>query len=131
MNKAPIAVGEVFEVPYPFVRDTYHGIEQDEEGEGWHEVALPSWKPGTRSEYTGAPDGDTGSVADAMGAQILTVISLHRPGKYPERVFFTRQWRDPDGKVWGKTKLRITTRGAFSALCAGYRHSFDLKSETA
>ena len=120
MKHAAPAVGEVFTVPYPFVQDTWVEHYDGEDGPETDEV--PTWKPGVRSESV-----DVGMEADAIGAQILTVVGVYRPGHFPTRVFYSRQWRDPDGKVFGKAKLRITTVPAFVGLTRGYRHPFELR----
>lgn len=127
-NAAP-AIGEVFTVPHPFVRDTWHGLDMDEAGIREH--AVPTWRPGTRAEESADPNAYYGeqsvvNVADAMGAQELTVVGVYRPGRFPTRVFYTRQWRDPDGKSFGKTKCRISTVPAFRAIVAGYRVPFEM-----
>jgi hypothetical protein len=115
---------EVFEVVYPFVRDTFTTHEADSEGAFGAEI--PTWKPGTRNEMV-YPD-DCESVADALGAQILTVVSRHKPGRFPARVFYTRQWRDPDGRVFGKGGCRVATAEKFKRLSTRYGHPFKLKS---
>jgi hypothetical protein len=113
---------EEFIIEYPFVRSTY--TEQDEEG--MSEVAC--WKPGVEFVPTGQYGEDVDTVAHGVGKQRLTVISRHRPGKFPERVFYVRQWIDPDGKAFGKPKLRITTACAFTTLCRGYRYHFEVRN---
>lgn len=123
------AIGQVFEVPYPFVQDTWVEHYVGEDGPTTDEV--PTWKPGPRNEMRTAPYGEEyyPSVADAMGTQVLTVVGIYRPGRFPTRVFFTRQWRDPDGKVFGKLKCRIATLAAFAALTQGYRFPFEMKEQ--
>lgn len=117
----PVAEGHVFRAPYPFVRVTYHEADED----GVSEV--PSWAPGTRFEGMGPECG--GSVADGMGEIFLTVVSVHKPGRYPTRVFFTRQWRRPDGNVFGRSALQIATLEKFRRLARGYAHEFVLRPE--
>lgn len=120
--------------PYPFVRDEHcvEGVDHD---------GLPlciqfgNWRPGTRMESRGlrAPyyeEEIIDCLADGMGQIELTAISIHRPGKFPTRVFFTRHWIDPDGKRFGKNKLRMTTVNAFAALTTGYRHDFEMAKVT-
>lgn len=114
--------GEVFDVVYPFVRDTYNEPDFDTEGGGYNEV--PTWKPGVRFEERSA--GAVESCADALGTMRLTVVSVHKPGRFPTRVFYTRAWVNPDGKAFGKSKLRVTTAGPFRVLTHGYRHSYVL-----
>lgn len=98
--------GARFTVPYPYVRD---------------EDAGARWRPGTREDATGE---DVENVADAIGAQELEVVSLHQPGKYQHRVFFKRQWIDPDGRRFGKAGLRVASIRKFRALVAGYAHPY-------
>lgn len=110
--------GDTFEVPHPFCRDTYSCYDGDGSS------SIPTWKPGVRNEYV-LPD-DSECVADAMGAQLITVLGTYRPGNFPMRVFFTRQWRDPDGKVFGKRKCHSKTLGMFRSMVRGYRVDFRL-----
>lgn len=128
MRRQPPEVGRVFEVPYPFIKDTW--IEHYDGEDGPMTDEIPTWRPGTRAESCDVGNAyshiERWAEADAMGAQILTVVSVHKPGRFPTRVFYTRQWRDPDGKTFGKTKCRITTVPAFITLIAGYRVAFEL-----
>lgn len=103
--------------PYPFVREIVPDFEGTEAG-----GEVMSWRPGTRSVYV-YPD-DAEAVADGMGCIVLTEVSRHKPGRYPERVFYVRSWIDPDGRRFGKGALRMTTATAFERLCKGYRHEF-------
>lgn len=115
------AAGQVIEVAgYPFVRTVYHGCDAD------GEFQTDGWRPGVKFE-SGEDLCDHAAVADGLGAMLLTVVSVHKPGDFPERVFFTRQWRDPDGNVFGKTR-RLLTRSAagLTNLCRGYRHHFEV-----
>lgn len=114
--------GERFEFSYPFARSTYARFDGDEDGFGTTEV--PTWKVGVRHADKG--EGDVESLADGLGRCVLTVISVHKPGKYPVRVFFTRTWVSPDGKAFGKGTCRVTTAAAFATLAHGYRHPFVL-----
>jgi hypothetical protein len=104
-------------IPYPFVRCKVEIFD----GEG--PATIDSWRPGTEdwSDYY-----HERRYADAMGTMTLTEVSRHKPGKYPERVFYTRKFTTPDGTTFGKGALRVTTAGAFKRLCAGFRHKFDL-----
>lgn len=117
------AIGEVFTVSYPFSRDTYEALDIDEEGIST--ATVPSWKVGPKPEHV-YPD-DCQDVADGIGQCAIVVVSVHKPGRYPARVFFTRSWIAPDGKAFGKGKLRIAVAGAFRALIGGYRHQFVLR----
>ena len=112
-----IQPGQTIEVQnYPFCRETFVG----------HDAGGPfsdeCWRPGCDKD-TDEFDHYT-YAADATGHMLLTIVSTHKPGRYQERVFYTRQWRDPDGKVFGSPKLRVTSANAFKRLAKGYRHSF-------
>lgn len=100
--------------PYPMIRTTYD--DGDPEG-GPRE----SWKPGV--EWVAVHPDNQRPEADAMGSVALTVISIHKPGGYPERVFYLQQWIAPDGREFGKRKLRVTTTAAFLRRARGYRYS--------
>lgn len=127
MSEPEITPGAFYEVAYPFVLDEFLTYD------GGGEFTVKSWRPGVRFEaaWTGTPGADprTDTVVDAMGTQILTVISIHKPGRFPTRVFYTQAWRAPTGKAFGKARLRIATLGAFRAMLRGYRHEFDLVAE--
>ena len=111
-----IAPGAVFAVRYPFLRDNF--TKTDWDGDGVSEITLRTWKPGC-GYRPHAPD-DVEPFCHAEGQMELTVIDVHKPGKYPARVFFTRQWVGPDGKRFGKTALRIMTMPAFKRRAAGW-----------
>jgi hypothetical protein len=116
---------EVYEVRYPFVRDVYQEMDSDESGFGY--VDVPSWKPGVRMEARGREGEYTDSIADGVGKMRLTVVSRHTPSlKYRERVFYTRQWIDPDGRSFGKRGLRMCGAAAFKRMCSGYRYPFEM-----
>lgn len=114
--------GAEIEVAHPFVREKY--TQQDEDGT----AEVMSWRPGTRQENI-LPD-DAEEVADGIGTQVIRIVSVHKPGKYPTRVFFTRSWRDPQGNEFGKNKLCIAVASAFRRRCRGYSVEYRLK-ETA
>lgn len=107
-------------IPYPFVRCKATIFD----GEGPAEI--DSWKPGTEGRWEDDV-GNSEMFADGMGTMTLTEVSRHKPGKYPERVFYTRKFTTPDGNTFGKGALRVTTAGAFKRLCAGFRHEFVLE----
>lgn len=115
----PPQPGEIFEHAYPFVHSTYTEMDED----GCAEV--PCWKPGVRFENT--YHGDTDSIADGTGKQIITVVDSFKPGRFPTRVFYTRRWVNPDGKEFGKGLLRIAAIQSFRTLVRGYRHEVTLR----
>ena len=108
-----IIEGETYTVECPFVRTTYTHFDVDGSEE------RPSWKPGIEWELS-APD-ESEAVADGIGSVLYTVVSLHPlPRPYSARVFFVREWIDPDGKRFGKKALRIMGIAAFRRRLNGY-----------
>ena len=123
-----LETGGMLSVAYPFVRDTYKSYEFD--GDGFSEVEASTWRPGIRYEHQGPhPYSSPVCVADAVGRMEITIISTHKPGRFPARVFYTRQWVDPDGKRFGKTKLMMMTQSAFNSLLHGYRWPYELSAQ--
>ena len=115
--------GQVLEVKnYPFTRFVFHGF--DIEGP----FSDDGWRPGCETDTN--DEGVRDYSADALGAMLLEVVQVvSLPGNFAPRVFYVRQWRDPDGKVFGKRLCRVTTVSAFSKLLKGYRHEFYLDGE--
>lgn len=122
-EKVQIEPGAEFVFSYPFIRAWYD--ELIAAPEGFDTVQRPCWKPGV--EFVCDARGETYAEAHGEGFQRVAVVSVHRPSvRYPERVFYTRQWEDPDGKRWGKPSLKIKTIAAFRSLVAGYRHQYEV-----
>lgn len=113
-----LKAGDVFTVAYPFRRILYDI--GDDEG-GIRQVL--SWKPG--AEFAGENMFGR-SVCDAHGEgqQVVTVVSVHQPGSFPTRVFFTRKWVDPDGATFGKNALKIKTADAFRRMVRSYAFQY-------
>lgn len=112
------SAGEVFTIVYPSVRDTYSAFDE----EGAHEA--DTWKPGIN--YVQVSEDHSAPVADAVGSATFTVVDTFKPGRFPRRVFFTRQFVNPDGRQFGKTKLHIATLDKFRRLTRGYQHPFGI-----
>jgi hypothetical protein len=109
-----IKTGDVFCVRYPFVRkhvDEHFGGCFAEKGPHF-------WMPGVGHRPCSPEDSE--AVANGEGWQILTVVSTHKPGRFPTRVFYTQQWEDPDGKAFGRQSCRVLTEQAFRARAAGF-----------
>jgi hypothetical protein len=114
--------GQEIRAPYPFIRTSYEAMP---EGPDEVPVEKPTWRPGVEHELTDNT-GSTITYADMMGEVYYQVVAIFKPGTFPERIFFVRQWIDPDGRWFGKGKLHITTTQAFRRLCGGYRHDFEM-----
>lgn len=117
-----LTAGQEFKNTYPFIRDTYTAF--DEEGE----YQRKTWRPGVSMEAYGPYGDEVDILAHGEGFQILTVVDVHKPGRYPTRVFYTRSWIDPDGKAFGKPRLRIATVEQFKRLSAGFRYAYDVEA---
>lgn len=116
-----ICEGSEHRVAYPMVLEPVTLLDEG----GPYETK--SWRPGVRY-VNEAPCGESAAYADGVGWMIIKVVSVHKPGKYPERVFYTRTWIDPAGLVFGKKKLRVTTTQAFRAMAKGYRYEYEVES---
>lgn len=116
----PIA-GEIYRVRYPFVRCDVTLCGED----GPYETK--SWRPGVNIELCGPWGEDTDIVANGEGEMILTVVDVHKPGRFPTRVFYTRQFVSPDGHTFGKRGLRMTTVDAFKRRAAGFKLAYDVE----
>lgn len=103
--RGDIVAGETYSAWWAFKRTTYTRF--DEEGGSEVETWAPGW------EYEAFGPEDSVPVWQGQGAQLRTVVAVYKPGRFPERVFYTRRWRDPDGKEFGRDGLRITTAEAF------------------
>jgi len=114
-----ISIDQVFEVDYPFYLGEYTRYYAGEVEMG------ETWVPGCKSEII-YPD-DCGFVAEGMGKMLLTLVDIHKPGRFPERVFYTRKWIDPDGDTFGSSRLHITTTPTFKRRAAGYYHEYRIK----
>ncbi len=117
-----LSEGRTYEAWYPFLREEYQGPPTQVGPEDWLESPVETtWRPGWKFEPLPPYGEDTEEVWDGAGEQLRTVISIHKPGTYPARVFYVRQWRDPDGKVFGKTALRVIAASAFRTWLRGER----------
>lgn len=118
------SAGQVVRIVYPFVRDTY--TQFDEEGG----VTVPTWRPGVRYEVCGPYGEDAEAVADGEGEAEFTVVDTFKPGRFPERVFLTRRFVNPDGKTFGKGKLHIWTLEKLRRLSRGFQVPYRLADTT-
>lgn len=115
-RQSKFAAGQFHEVAYPFVRELVSLFDGEGPADTW------SWRPGVRYELV--PPDDSEAIADGLGQVSYTVVATFKPGSFPERVFYTRRWRAPDGREFGKSCLHIATAAKFTGLLTGYRHEF-------
>lgn len=108
---------KVTTIPYPFVRCKASIFD----GEGYAEI--DSWRPGT--EY-GPPDpySDVERQADGIGSMTITEVGRYKPGRFPERVFYTRTFTTPDGVAFGKGGLHVAVASKFSRITTRYGHPY-------
>lgn len=92
--------------------------------------AILGWRAGVFPR-----DGDGGSYqsytewdANGEGVARFTVISVHKPGKYPARVFYTREFVSPDNMpIHNKERrLHICSVAAFKKRVEGWPYSYDV-----
>lgn len=114
------SAGDVFTVAYPFIREHVSLFGED----GPYEAV--KWRPGASYELCG-PEGDVDILAHGEGQMVLSVQDVHKPGRFPTRVFFTRHFVDPDGNRFGKQGLKIMTVDAFKRRARGYRDDYDVE----
>lgn len=121
----PLAAGVTYSAWHPFKRDEYAPIpdEGPESGGVYDWTAREStWVPGWLFEPCGRYGEDVQEVWDGEGLQLRTIVSLHKPGpKYPERVFYVRQWQAPCGRRFGKAGLRCVIAPTFRHWLRGER----------
>lgn len=120
-----IKADQTFIVDYPFYIEDGALLDMDEDGP----VIGKSWRPGAECTGECPYRGVDEWYANGMGKVIYKAVSIHKPGKYPERVFYTRQYKDPRGKIFGKTNLHITTTQNFKKLLNGYRYDYILDKD--
>ncbi|PCI04587.1 MAG: hypothetical protein COB78_09855 [Hyphomicrobiales bacterium] len=94
----------MFEVKYPFALDKYPSYSDTPAQEVW----IPGFK-------VSEDETENGNIlyAHDHGKAIYTVVSIHRPGKYPIRVLYTRHWVDPTGTAIKGKGLRCLSIAKF------------------
>lgn len=108
-------------IKYPFIeqKDTLMIDEYD----------YGDWIPGARFEgaESHCPFDGLAGEADGEGYMLIKIIKkVPMPKPYTMKVFFTREWIDPDGKRFGNKMLRMKGEQAFSNMIKGYRYDYDL-----
>jgi hypothetical protein len=113
-------------IKFPFVREPYSG---PKDGEFVDEVQ--TWRPGTRVEHGDYEFSDEQWVADGEGFMVLEELGNFKPGRFPERTFYLRRFVAPDGRQFGKDKVRVIASSAFKRMLKGYRHQYLLDEQEA
>ena len=110
--------GDVFTIVYPFV--SYDAYTDPATG-----APEEAWRPGT-IEIDPDYHENAQYAADDEGTCTYTVVSTHKPGTYPLRVFYTREYTDPDGHTFGSGKLQVHSLTHFRRLIKGYRQEYQI-----
>lgn len=107
--------GQEFRVTYPFKRLTHTT---------WDGSSTEEWVPG----FWVQNDGDHSVlVANGEGLMLLRVVSVHiMPTPFIPRVFYRRNWIDPDGREFGRNGLQVKGLAAFKALSSRYRYHYEV-----
>ncbi len=100
---------EVYDIEFPF-----HWVDTSSgEEDGW-------WKAGIRWQDGATPFDEQTAYADGPGRMLITVKDRLKPKGYEGRVFYTRQFIDPEGQKCGDTRLRVATEKMFAKIAKGY-----------
>ena len=103
-----VVPGAVFKVWWPFMS---HQREDDR----------LAWTVGWQQEFY----DEIAYYWQGEGAQIRTVVSLHRPApQYEVRVFFQRHWQHPDGLEPPRRSLHVETLTRFLKFANGRSLAF-------
>lgn len=117
MRADDIEEGKTYEVTCPFVRTMFEGIDEDGPFEA------QTWKPGVEFVGFGPEGSPTRAVADGEGKVLYTVVGVYSPPRpYHPRVFYVREFIDPDGKRFGNKQLRIKGIQSFRRWLTGWRY---------
>lgn len=113
-------MSEVHQIKFPFIQQKYSGPL-----DGALVEDAQTWRPGTSRE---ADDDGYNPIysADGEGLMVLEVLGCFKPGRFPERTFYLRRFIDPDGRQFGKEKVRVIASSAFKRMLKGYRHPYEL-----
>lgn len=120
-----IEPGAVFTARYPFTRTEVELWDADGPS------TVPAWRPGARAQvYTGPDSADPACHAEGLAE--YRVISRHKPGRFPERVFYTRVFITPDGFRFNGPKsraLRWATAARFRRMISGHPFEYVVEPE--
>jgi len=109
--------GDVFERPHPFTLVVEHDHDPD--------AAFERWRPGAWNVDSAGEDVLTSCTA--MGRVKFTVVSIHRPPGYRERVFFKREFTTPEGKRYAPGRLMNCITRKFRKDISAFPFPFDVE----
>lgn len=98
IDRALIIPGAVFEREHPFT-----WVEERGRLSTGPDDVYERWRPGAWE--TKIISDDAAMACHGEGTVKFTVISVHRPPGYQERVFYTRHFTDPEGGSYATNKL--------------------------
>lgn len=108
-----LADGQTWRKPAMFVTDDYSAYDAIK---GDHVVK--TWRPGVRMVQVGPEDYDADCDGEGYEVrEIAAVVTVSR--ETSRRVLYRRSWLDPDGRAFGKRKMRMTTASAFASWVRG------------
>lgn len=93
----------------------------------WSQGERDGWLPGCEKDVN--DDNELTYAADDWGHMVITEIQRVSIPGFEDRVFYIRQWRDPEGAEFGKRDLRCKGARAFKQMLKGWRHPFYLDGE--
>lgn len=112
----PFNPGDVFERDHPFT-----WVEEGSYGDDRYE----RWRPGAWNVETVVDEAL--SSCTALGRVKFTVISVHRPPGYQERVFFKREFITPDGTRYTPGRLMNCITRKFRKDIAAFPFAFEVE----
>lgn len=108
-------VGQEHERWTPFIVEDKELTDFD--GEDFSTRIIKHWRPGINHEPT-APD-DFEPVWDGEGAEIRRIVAVVTIEGGGVRILYRSWWRRPDGGLFGKPTVRMTTPSGFTVWMSG------------
>jgi hypothetical protein len=114
------SVGETYERWTAFIQED---VSLPDIETGGHST-VKSWRPGVRWVNVYPDSGRP--VWDGEGAELRRIVAVTAIDGGGVRILYRRQWRKPDGRLFGKQTVRMTTPSGFSSWLSG-RNSYVFK----
>lgn len=113
-----IPPGDVFERDHPFTLRADHEHYPEEK-------SVYRWRPGAWN--VDSEDGEVFTSCTAIGRVKFTVVSVHRPPGFQERVFFKREFTTPEGDRYTSGRLMNCITRKFRKDIAAFPFRFDVE----
>ena len=105
-----IEAGKTYEAEFPFLRVVTR----------FPKFESVRWKPGYDRIPEPPDGGNSTTVATTMGKVSMDVVKIcELPGRYIDRVFFTRRWLLTDSYSIGGKRLEVATISKFKRMTEG------------